>query len=157
MNCLYYVATIAFVISGAASAAALKPADEAAAFKAAGFKRVAGAWRACDDPSAGYEPGALESVADLNGDGAPEAIITEGGSFCYGNTGAGYFLVSKQKSGWKLMSSGPGMLTVLKTRGAGKWPDLEIGGPGFCFPVLRFDGKQYRLQRHQYEGKACRP
>ena len=152
-----FLTSIAALISGPVEAAILSPPDQAAAFKAAGFKRVGGRWRACEDPTPSYEPGAIDTVADLNGDGQPEAIITEGGTFCYGNTGAGYFLVSKQNAGWKLITSGPGMLTVLTTRGVGKWPDLEIGGPGFCFPVERFDGKRYKLHRHQYEGKPCRP
>ena len=135
----------------------LPTADEAAAFKAAGFKLKGKRWMACDDPTPGYSPGAIEVVRDLNGDGLPEAIITEGGTYCYGNTGAGYSLVSKQANGnWKLLANGPGILNILDTRGTGNWPDLEIGGPGFCFPVERWNGRQYALHRHQYEGKPCR-
>jgi hypothetical protein len=136
----------------------LSSADQAAAFKAAGLKLKGKRWQACDDPSPSYSPGVIDDVRDLNGDGLPEAIISEGGTFCYGNTGAGYSLVSKQADGsWKLMTSGTGMLSILNTKGAGNWPDLEIGGPGFCFPVHRWNGKAYALQRHQYEGKPCRP
>lgn len=135
----------------------LAPIDEAAAFKAAGFTLKGKRWQACDDPSLSYTPGAIEAIRDLNGDGLPEAIITEGGTYCHGNTGVGYSLVSKQaKGGWKLITSGTGMLNVLDTKGAGNWPDLEIGGPGFCFPVLRWNGRQYAVHRHQYEGKPCR-
>jgi len=36
-------------------------------------------------------------------------------------------------------------------------PDMSVGGPGFCFPVLRWNGKAYVQNRYQYEGKACRP
>jgi hypothetical protein len=140
-----------------AAAASLSPADEAAAFKAAGFKQQGKQWRACDDPTASYTPGALQEVRDLDGDGRPEAIIVEGGTFCYGNTGAGYSLVSQQANGrWKLITSGTGILTVLATKGAGGWPDLEIGGPGFCFPVERWNGREYVLHRREYEGKPCR-
>ena len=135
----------------------LPPADEAAAFKAAGFKQHGKAWKACDDPSAGYEPGRIQEVKDLNGDGQPEAIITEGGTYCFGHSGAGYTLLSKQADGkWKVLSKGTGMLTVLSTKGKNGWPDLEIGGPGFCFPVVRWDGKQYKHHREQYEGKPCK-
>ena len=35
------------------------------------------------------------------------------------------------------------------------WPDIQVGGPGFCFPVLRWNGKEYILNRHEYEGKPC--
>lgn len=146
-----------FAAAASGQPARLAPADEAAAFTAAGFKLQGKRWRGCDDPTAGYQPGAIEAVRDLNGDGRPEAIISEGGSFCYGHTGVGYSLVSQQADGrWKLLSRGSGIVTVLDTRGAGGWPDLEIGGPGFCFPVHRWDGRKYVLHRHQYEGKPCR-
>lgn len=135
----------------------LSPADEAAAFKAAGYKLKGKQWRACDDPTPSYTPGAIQEVRDLDGDGRPEAVVSEGGSFCYGNTGSGYSLVSKQANGsWKLVTSGTGILNVLTTKGIGGWPDIEIGGPGFCFPVERWNGREYVLHRHQYEGKSCR-
>lgn len=73
--------------------AKLSPADQTAAFRAAGFKRVGTQWQACGDPgTASYTPGAIESV--------------------------------------------------------GGWPDLEIGRPGFCFPVLCWNGRAYALHRH---------
>lgn len=135
----------------------LSPPEESAAFKAAGYKLKGKQWRSCDDPSASYAPGAIQEVRDANGDGLPEVVITEGGTFCYGNTGAGYSLVSKQPNGgWKLVTSGTGMLSFLTTKGVGGWPDIEIGGPGFCFPVERWNGKQYVLHRYEYEGKRCR-
>lgn len=146
----------------AAPPLALAPADEAAAFRAAGFERVGGQWRACGDPgTAAYSPGAIEEVADLNGDGRPEAIVTEGSSFCFGHVGTGYVLVSKQADGgWKRIAGGPGIVTVLATPAAvlkatGGWPDLEIGGPGFCFPVERWNGRAYVVHRHHHQGKPC--
>src|SRR5574337_1646392 len=62
----------------------LSAADEAAVFKAAGFKKRGGQWRSdCDDPGTGsYSPGTVDQVADLNGDGRPEVVLTEGGTFC---------------------------------------------------------------------------
>jgi hypothetical protein len=142
-----------------AQAASLAPADEAAAFAAAGFTRVGGQWRACEDPdSPSYQAGAIEQVVDLNGDGRPEAIIAEHSGYCYGMQGSGYMLVSKQAGGgWTLVTSGSGMLTPLESRGAGGWRDLEIGGPGFCFAVQRWNGSAYVLHRWEYEGKACKP
>lgn len=101
--------------------------------------------------------GAIETVGDLNGDGRPEAVVTEGGTYCYGNAGTGFTLVSKQADGtWKAIHSATGMVSFLTTKGADGWPDLELGGPGFCFPVLRWDDREYRVQRHEYEGKPCR-
>lgn len=143
-----------------ASPAQLSPTDEAAVFKAAGYTLKGKQWRSdCDDPNTpSYTPGAIEEVRDLNGDGHSEAVVTEGGTFCYGNTGTGYRLVSKQANGsWKLIASGTGIPNFLTTKGVGGWPDIEIGGPGFCFPVERWNGREYVVQRYQYENKPCQP
>lgn len=143
----------------AAAAPALSPADSAAAFRAAGFSLKGKDWRSdCDDGSPSYTPASLDQVQDLNGDGRPEALISEGGTNCYGMAGAGYRVVSQQADGsWKLITSGTGMATFLTSKGVGGWPDIEVGGPGFCFPVERWNGKVYAVHGHQYEGKPCKP
>jgi hypothetical protein len=137
----------------------LSSADRAAAFRAAGFKLSGGKWRACDAPADSiYTPGSIEEVRDLNGDGRPEAIITEGSTFCYGVDEVGFANVSKQADkSWKLITSSEGLPTVLKSKGANGWPDIEIGGQGFCFPVQRWNGSEYAIVRFQYQGKACQP
>jgi hypothetical protein len=144
-----------------ASPTKLSRGDEAAAFKAAGFTRRGNTWRStdCGDPgTASHTPGAIDKVVDLNGDGRPEVIITEGGAYCYGNTGGGYFVVTQlANGGWKRVTNGTGIAEFLKTKGADGWPDLLIGGPGFCFPVERWNGREYKLQRWEYDGKACKP
>lgn len=132
---------------------------DAAIFRAAGFTRRGSQWRSdCDDPgTASYGPGAIESRKDLNGDGRPEAIVTEGGTYCYGNTGTGFWLVSQQGDGsWKLITNDTGIPEFLRTKGVGGWPDLRIGGPGFCFPVQRWNGRAYVLNRREYEGRSCK-
>jgi len=134
--------------------------DEAAVFRAAGFTRRGGQWRSrCEDPgTASYQPGRIQHMADVNGDGRPDAVLTEGSSFCYGNTGQGYWVVSQLANGsWKLLASGTGIVQFLDTKGAGGWPDISVGGPGFCFPVERWNGREYKLQRWEYEGKPCKP
>jgi len=140
---------------GAKTAGALSAADEAAAFKAAGFKKHGAVWRSeCNDPN---NSGSIDSVGDLNGDGLPEALVIEGGSMCYGMTGQGYVLLTKLADGsWKVMTGGTGIVDFLKTKGSGGWPDIRVGGPGFCFPVERFNGKEYKVQRWEYDGKACK-
>ncbi|MBO9603225.1 MAG: hypothetical protein J7496_12045 [Novosphingobium sp.] len=157
-------AAAALLLFAAGSAQAVDPPadsgfeiDDAAAFRAAGFKLVAGEWHACDETGdPGYVPGQIDELADLNGDGAPEAVITESSGACYGATGSAYAIVSSNKAGkWRLIDSGVGIPLFLKTRGAGNWPDLEIGGPGFCFPVLRWNGTAYVPNRKEYEGKPC--
>ena len=151
--------TLLAMAAASASTPALSPADRIAAFKAAGFVRKGAIWKLCDDPgTASYAPGEIETARDLNGDGRLEAIIVESSSFCYGNTGMGYVLVSKQADGkWRKMTEGTGMVDVLKTKGLGNWPDLLIGGPGFCFPVVRWNGKGYAQHRFEYEAKPCKP
>ena len=135
-------------------------AEQPTIFKAAGFTRQGGAWKSgnCDGmESASYEPGRIDSFDDLNGDGRPEAVVTEGGGICYGNTGTHFWLLSKQATGnWKLMYEETAMPAFLAAKGAGGWPDIELGGPGFCFPVVRWGGKSYVNNRLEYEGKPCR-
>jgi hypothetical protein len=45
---------------------------------------------------------------------------------------------------------------ILATKGAGGWPDISVGGPGFCFPVFRWNGTAYANHRLEYQGKPCR-
>jgi hypothetical protein len=143
----------------AAEGMQLSAADKTAAFKAAGFKLAGGKWQGCGDPGTGsYEAGEIDIVRDLNGDGRPEVVITEGSTFCYGMTGTGFTLLSKQANGaWKMITASQGIPEFLATKGVAGWPDIEVGGPGFCFPVVRWNGREYTLHRHQYEGKLCRP
>lgn len=129
----------------------LSPADTAAAFKAAGYKQQGKKWMGCAE-------GRVSEVRDINGDGLPEVVITEGGTQCHGMTGQGYSLVSKQPGGsWKVVSAGTGMLDFLKGPTTKGWPDIQIGGPGFCFPVYRWNGREYAFNRNEYEGKRCKP
>ena len=139
--------------------ATLSVADQAAAFRAAGFTLVRGKWRNCDDPgTASYGPGEIEQARDIDGDGRPDAVIVESSSFCYGDDGTGFAVVSKQASGaWRFITRSEGVATFLPRRAARGWPDLEVGGPGFCFPVQRWNGREYAPLRFQYQGKPCRP
>lgn len=156
-------AKAAFAAAGRQTAPAAPGAgrgdDKAGIMRAAGFKLAGGKWHNdCDDPESGGGPAAIDEIRDINGDGRPDAVVTQGGSFCYGNTGGGYFLVSKQANGsWRLITQSIGIATFQKTRGVDGWPDIEIGGPGFCFPLVRWNGTEYKVIGHVYEGKACRP
>ncbi|WP_257558147.1 hypothetical protein [Sphingobium sp. CFD-2] len=133
-----------------------------AIFQAAGFRfsQARGQWESgsCGDPPMGaYEPGAISKVEDLNGDGRLEALVTEGGT-CYGNVGTRFWLLSQQPGGqWKVMTNSIAMPEFLATKGADGFPDIQGGGPGFCFPVTRWNGREYALNRHEYEGRPCSP
>jgi len=85
-------------------------------------------------------------------------VVTDDGTYCYGLTGMAFTLLSKQANGsWRVMTGSTGIAEFLKTRGVGGWPDILVGGPGFCFPVERWNGKEYTLHRFEYEGKRCKP
>jgi len=137
----------------------LTASDEAAIFAAAGFTRVGDHWQACDlTDTPSYSPGSIEWTRDLNGDGLPEVLVMEGSAMCFGMTGASYAIVSKQgDDSWKLITGGIGLIETLESTGKDGWPDLQIGGPGFCFPVHRWNGTEYDVDRFQYEGKPCKP
>ena len=142
----------------AQAANGLSAADRAAVFKAAGAtKQKDGRWVICsDDP--GRPEAIIGDVRDLNGDGRPEALVTEGGTFCNGASEAMFALVSRQVDGhWRNMLQSQGVAEFLETKGKDGWPDVSIGGPGFCFPVMRWNGGEYAFNRNEYEGKRCTP
>lgn len=139
------------------SLASLPAAEHAAIFKAAEAKLIRGKWVICtDEPQ--QQGATIDEIRDLNGDGRPEAVVSEGGTFCHGAAGTGFTLLSKQADGsWRKITGDSGMPEFLATKGVGGWPDISVGGPGFCFPVQRWNGKAYVLNRFAYGGKACRP
>jgi len=126
-----------------AATATLTPADQAAAFKAAGFKPKGREWVRCDDTeTASHQNGSIE-VADLNGDGVPEAWVRESSVFCYGNTAEAFVLLTKKGAGWTVLLDTAGVAMPRKTRTMG-WPDIEVGGPGMGpMPVYRYNGTKY--------------
>lgn len=130
-----------------ATPAAVSAADTAAAFKAGGFAPTRGKYLACDKSQE------LQiEIRDVNGDGRADAIITDSGLECFGNTGQGWTLVTKEASGaWKKLHESQGIPDFLPTRGQGGWPDVVNGGPGFCFPVLRWNGAAYAISRWKAE------
>ena len=142
-------------------AAPVPAAEHVAIFKAAGFTKRGAAWKStnCDGAeSESYAPGSIETYRDLNGDGRPDAVVTEGGAICYGMTGTHFWLLSKQADGsWKRMHDETAMPDFMTTKGVGGWPDIQMGGPGFCFPIWRWNGRAYALNRFEYEGKRCKP
>ncbi|GAA5011408.1 hypothetical protein GCM10025793_23930 [Lysobacter lycopersici] len=136
----------------------LSTADRAAIFKAAGAtKQKDGRWVICtDDPQT--SGASIDEVRDLNGDGRPEAVVNEDGTFCNGMAGTRFALVSKQADGsWRSMLDSEGMAEFLPAKGKDGWPDVSVGGPGFCFPVMRWNGSGYAFNRNEYEGKRCTP
>jgi hypothetical protein len=86
-------------------------------------------------------------VIDLNKDGQPEVFTMIHGLCLGGAAGVQVNLLIKDADGrWQPQFGFPGLYTLLETGNAG-FPDIEIGGPGFCFPVWRWDGAAYALHK----------
>jgi len=143
----FIVATLAFILTPAIAAPpAFSPGETAEIYKAAGFKVEGGKVIGCDaaDPDWPRSSFFTEAV-DLNGDGKPEAIVTEGNIACYGRDEQGFTVLAKNPDGtWRRLAAHSGGTLVLKTRHHG-WLDIEYGGPGMQKPpVLRWNGKSYQ-------------
>lgn len=161
---IFRVAAASLLVASAVSDAQTDPAppvvpkaEQAKIFAAANATRRGKGWTLCaDDPRS--QGASIEVYRDVNGDSRLEAVVVDGSTFCYGFAGAGYALLTRDAAGkWTMIDGGQGMVDFLKTKGVGGWPDIQIGGPGFCFPVMRWNGKAYNLHRYEYEGKRCKP
>ena len=82
---------------------------------------------------------------DLNGDGTPEVFVLGGNTCTSGGDGSYLTLFIRNADGsWGMHLGWPaGGWTKLET-GSGGWPDLSIGGMGFCEAVYRWDGTTYQ-------------
>lgn len=100
-----------------------------------------------------YEPSCNEQadydtqVIDLNQDGLAEVFTNVYGSCLGGGAGVQVNLYIKNKLGkWVPQFGFPGTYTILNTKNKG-FPDIEIGGPGNCFPIWRWNGSEYYLHK----------
>ncbi|HKY60058.1 MAG TPA: hypothetical protein VJP59_03515 [Gemmatimonadota bacterium] len=82
---------------------------------------------------------------DLNGDGVSEVFVLAGNTCTSGMAGSSIVLFIKDAEGRYGSHLGfpAGGWTKLETSNAG-FPDLAIGGPGFCEAVWRWDGTTYQ-------------
>ena len=99
---------------------------------------------ALDKDSKEYTFAAIVLPADLNKDCKEKVFINFANTYTSGNTGSSIILFIKNATGVYEMNLGfPGMIPdVLTTINKG-YPDLVVGGPGFEFPVFRWNGKIY--------------
>jgi hypothetical protein len=147
--------SIFFLIAATTMAAPLSvETDEI--FAAAGATRRGKAWTFCrEDPRAKAR---IEVNRDLNGDGRRDVIVVEDSLQCYGGDETSFVLLAALPNGkFKKMLASEGVPQILdKRRGVANWPDISIGGQGFCFPVLRWNGREYANHRREYAGRPCR-
>jgi hypothetical protein len=101
-----------------------------------------------DEENVEYPFGASAYNLDMNGDGKEEVFVVFGNSYTSGMTGSSVILFIKDAGGkyqthLGFPSTTPSMLPF-KNKG---YPDLVLGGPGFVFPVWRWNGKTYDFFR----------
>lgn len=102
-----------------------------------------------DDPVAAEFPFDVTVLpTDLNKDGIEEIFMVYGNTYTSGNTGSNVLLFIKDQSGAYQTNFGFSGMTpdIMPTQNKG-YPDLLIGGPGFEFPVWRWNGKEYVYNR----------
>jgi hypothetical protein len=97
-----------------------------------------------DDEAAEFPFDAFVYPTDMNKDGKEEIFILFGNSYTSGMTGSSIVVFIADKAGAYKMNLGfPGTLPDgLATANLG-YNDLLVGGPGFEFPVWRWNGKEY--------------
>jgi hypothetical protein len=102
-----------------------------------------------DKDSKDYPFAASVYSTDMNKDGIEEIFIVFGNTYTSGNTGSSVVLFIKNAAGAYTDNLGfPGVAPdVLATVNKG-YPDLLIGGPGFEYPVWRWNGKNYNLYKN---------
>jgi hypothetical protein len=96
-------------------------------------------------------------VTDLNGDGIDEVFVIWGNTCTSGHTGQSITLLIKDRKGRFVKNIDvPGNnYDRLSQRNKG-FPDLLIGGPGFCYDVWQWSGikYEYKCSREDAPG-AC--
>lgn len=101
--------------------------------------------------------GADVQFPDLNGDGVAEVLVVFGNTCTSGAAGASVQLFIKQDGAYVGQLGFPGISAdPLETRNMG-YPDLVIGGPGFCFPVWRWNGTMYDYDRNEPQAEGGCP
>ncbi len=105
---------------------------------------------AMDKESLDYPYNAQVTITDMNKDGIEEVFIQFGNSYTSGMTGSSIVLFIKSKQGVYRTNLGfPGVEPEQLKTGYGGYPDLLIGGPGFEFPIWRWNGKEYVFYKTQ--------
>lgn len=103
---------------------------------------------ALDNESKDYPFACTVLPTDLNKDGKEEIFIVYGNSFTSGHTGSSVCLFIKAASGKYTLNLGfPATVPDALASGKAGYPDLVLGGPGFEFPIWRWNGREYAYFR----------
>lgn len=110
-----------------------------------------------DADAADFPFNAIVFPTDLNKDGTEEVFIVFGNSYTSGNTGSSVVLFIKKSPGIFNANLGfPGVTPDVMPTVSKGYPDLLIGGPGFEYPVWRWNGKEYAYYRNIKEQDMIR-
>ncbi|MGE4132935.1 MAG: hypothetical protein AB7F86_14940 [Bdellovibrionales bacterium] len=89
---------------------------------------------------------------DLNNDGQTEVFVTWGNTCTSGATGSSLSLMIKNPSGeWVDQFGFPAATFQLLEEVHDGYPDILVGGRGFCQPIYTWRGSKYELDRRQPE------
>lgn len=102
------------------------------------------------DQVCGQPASAEVRFSDMNSDKVKEVLVTYGNTCLSGHAGSAVVLFIKDSSGSYRPNLGfpASSADPLPSTSKG-YPDLLIGGPGFCFPVWRWNGTEYYYLRSE--------
>lgn len=84
---------------------------------------------------------------DINHDQNEDIFVITYSSFLYGNTGQGFSLFMKDESGqYSNVLSLPGIPQIIDDK-VSSMPPIQIGGPGFNFPIYTWKNHSYQLDK----------
>ncbi len=102
------------------------------------------------DGACGLPVSTRMSFPDLNGDGGPEVVVDYGNACTSGMAGTSVALFVKDPSGHYRLGLGvTGLIAEVRTSTTPGFADLLIGGPGFCFGVWHWNGREYAHVRNE--------
>jgi len=127
----------------------LNVAERGQVFGATGLA-VAPDGKSLIDGICGEPAGATVEFRDMNADGRQETLVVYGNSCTSGHTGSTAVLFIRDAAGNLRANLGfpAASADPLPEKNQG-YPDLLIGGPGFCFGVWRWNGSAYEYLRNE--------
>lgn len=102
------------------------------------------------DQSCGQPADAVVTFSDLNHDGQKEVLVIFGNTCTSGMAGSSALLFIKDSAGTYQPNLGfPAASADPQPTSDLGYPDLLIGGPGFCFPTWRWNGTTYEYLKNE--------
>ncbi len=84
---------------------------------------------------------------DINHDQSEDIFVLTYSTYLYGNTGQGFSLLMKNESGqYSNVLSLPGIPQIIDDK-VSSMPPIQIGGPGFNFPIYTWKNHSYQLDK----------